>query len=225
MLKEPRSLQRNTSTVAIITRPPEIVALFNIPSGHPEMPFLRILFDSHPRPQLHPQGAAFIFFLDDEEGPVKYLSSLFQTDKSLVESRIWDASLLGQYTAHVLELNMTTQSDAARVFYHANIRILEEQANLRAATTRETTLSEENASLKRQMTVQQQRTDRAVAEEAASREELNRLRREVERLKRTTAHGQMLGTWVEPVAQSSGIPPRQSSSYVTPTHLRIGLIH
>jgi hypothetical protein len=25
--------------VAIITRPPEIVALFNIPSGDPEMPF------------------------------------------------------------------------------------------------------------------------------------------------------------------------------------------
>lgn len=220
MLKRSRSLQRDTSTVAIITRPPEIVALFNIPSGDPEMPFIRILFDSHPRPQLHPKGAAFIFFFDEEE-PVRYLSSLFQTDRSLVESRTWDASLLGQYTAHVLTHKTTSQSEGELVFYRANIRILEDQANLRAATAREAALGEETASLRRQLAVQQQRIDRVMAEETASRDELNYLRREVERLKRTTTQGQMPGAWLMP--WRSQTPPQGPSTYVTPTHLRIGL--
>lgn len=219
MLKEFRSLQRDTPTVAIITRPPEIVALFNIPSGEPEVPCIPILFDSHPRPHLHPKGAAFIFFFDEEQ-PVKYLSSLFQTDKSLVESRTWDASLLGQYTAHVLSFKMATRSEAELAFYRANIRVLEEQANLRDATARETALSEETASLKRQLAVQRQRIDRAIAEEMGTREELNDLRREVERLKRTTAHKKMPGAWAEPLPWRSGTPPRVPSTYVTPAHLR-----
>jgi hypothetical protein len=214
------SLHRDAPTVAIITRPPEIVALFNIPSGDPETPSLHILFDSHPRPHLHPRGAAFIFFLN-EEGPIKYLSSLFQTDRALVESRTWDASLLGQYTAHVLTRKMSTQFETERVSYQANIRLLEEQANLRAATTRETALNAEVSSLRRQTALQQQRIDRAMAEEVASREELRRLRSEVDRLKRNAAHGRMPGTWVEPASSENGTSSRGSgtSTYITLAHL------
>lgn len=204
--------------MAIITRPPEIVALFNIPSEDPGTPNIKILFDSHPRPHLHPRGAAFIIFLT-EEGPIEYLSSLFQTDKALVESRTWDASLLGQYTAHVLTLRVSTRSEAERAFYQANIRILEEQANSRAATARGTALSAENASLKRQIAAQQQRIDRGMADETASREELNHLRREVDRLKRNTAYERMPGAWVEPVFRKSGTPPQGPSTYVTLVHL------
>ena len=220
MLKKSSSLHNDTPTVAIITRPPEIVALFNIPSGEPEIPSLRILFDSHPRPHLHPRGAAFISFLD-EEGPIKYLSSLFQTDRALVESRTWDASLLGQYTAHVLARKMSAESDLGRVLYQANIRLLEEQANLRASIARETALSAEVSSLKRQVAVQQQQIDRAMAEETASREELNHLRSEVDRLKRTGAHGRMPGAWVETVSWESGTPSRGPgpSTYITLPHL------
>lgn len=186
------------------------------------MPFLRILFDSHPRPHLHPKGAAFIFFFDEQE-TVEYLSSLFQTDEALVESRIWDASLLGQYTAHVLALKTIAQADPERAFYDANIRILEEQANVRAAADREAGLGEENAALRRQMAVQQRQIERAAAYEAESRDELDRLRREVERLKRGTAHDHMPGAWVEPVSRRTVSPPRASSAYVTPKHLGIGL--
>jgi hypothetical protein len=222
MLKKARLLRGDTSTVAIITRPPEIVALFNISSGDPEMPSLPILFDSHPRPHLHPKGAAFIFFLN-EEGPIEYLSSLFQMDRSLVDSRTWDASLLGQYTAHVLKRKYATQFEAERAFYRANIRLLEEQANFRGATTREAALGEEVASLKRQIARRQQQIDRAMAEETASREEIRHLRREVERLRGSATHERMPGSWEEVSTQRSGSPPRTSSAYVILAHLRIGL--
>jgi len=188
------------------------------------MPVIRILFDSHPRPHLHPRGAALICFFD-EEGPVKYLSSLFQTDKALVESRTWDASLLGQYTAHVLKLRTASPYDAERAFYQANVRILEEQANLRVSIAREAALSEEVASVKRQLGLQQQRIDRAMAEETASREELGHLRHEVDRLKRITGHEKMPGAWVEPVFRRSGTPPRTPSTYVTPAYVYIGLTY
>ena len=215
MLRKSSSLHHDTCTVAIITRPPEIVALFNIPSGDPERPFVQILFDSHPRPHLHPRGAAFIFFLN-EEGPIKYLSSLFQMDRALVESRTWDASLLGQYTAHILTLKVPTEAEAHRAIYQANIRLLEEKANSRASVARETALSAEVSSLERKMAHQQQQIDRAMAEETASREELRYLRSEVDRLKRTASPERMPGAWVGPVSWNSGTPSRasESSSYI-----------
>lgn len=206
--------------MAIITRPPEIVALFNIPSGNPERPFIKILFDSHPRPHLHPRGAAFIFFLN-EEGPIKYLSSLFRTDRALVESRTWDASLLGQYTAHVLSLKSPTPAEIDRAIYQANICLLEEQANLRASLAKETALSAEVSSLERQVAHQQQQIDRAMAEETKSREELRYLRSEVDRLKRTAAPNRMPGEWVERESWQGGNSSRTpgSSTYFTPSHL------
>ena len=211
-------LRDDTYTVAIITRPPEIVALFNIPSGDPESPSIPILFDSHPRPHLHPRGAAFIFFLD-EEGPVQYLSSLFQTDRALVESKTWDASLLGQYTAHVLKLKMSTPDEHERALYQANIRVLVEQASLREAATREAVLSAEVASLRGQVAFQQQQVDRAIAGETASREELRFLRLEIERLKRAATYEESRGSWVEVVSRKGGSPQRKPSISLTLDYL------
>ena len=217
MLKTSSLLRDDAYTVAIITRPPEIVALFNIPTGNPEIPNVQILFDSHPRPHLHPKGAAFIFF-QNAEGPVEYLSSLFQTDKALVESKTWDASLLGQYTAHVLKLKMSTPAEAEQAFYQANIRFLVEQANMREVTRREAALSEEVASLRGRVAHQQLLLDRAMAEETASREELEFLRREVERLKRAAPHEQFAGSWVDVLSRRSGTLPQGPSKYVTLAH-------
>ena len=212
-------LRDDTYTVAIITRPPEIVALFNIPSGDPEIPNIPILFDSHPRPHLHPKGAAFIVFLN-EEGAIEYLSSLFQTDKALLESKTWDASLLGQYTAHILKLKMATPAEIEQAVCQANIRILMEQASLRESTTREATLSAEVASLRGRVALQQQRIDRAMAEETVSREELRSLRNEIERLRRGAAYEQRPGPWIEVRSRTSGTPSRK---YVKPAHLWIGV--
>ena len=205
-------LRDGTCTVAIITRPPEIAVLFDIPSGDPELSSLPIPFDSHPRPRLHPRGAAFICFLN-EEGPLEYLSSLFQTDKALVESKTWDASLLGQYTAHVLKLNVSTPAEHELAFYQANIRVLVEQASLREAKE---VLSAEVASLRRQV-------DRAMAADMASREELKLLRREIERLKRPATPDESRGSWVEVVSRKGRPPQRNPSISVTLDYLWIRL--
>ncbi len=218
MLKQSSVLRDDTYTVAIITRPPEIVALFNIPSGDTEIPNIPILFDSHPRPHLHPKGAAFINFLD-EEGAIEYLSSLFQTDKALVESQTWDASLLGQYTAHILKLKVWTEAENERAFCQANIRILMEQASLREATSREEALSAEVASLRGQVALQQQQIDRAMAEEMAARDELQSLRHEVAQLKGAASREQRPRLWSEVVPWTSGTPSRTPSKYVDLAHL------
>ena len=205
-------LRDGTCTVAIITRPPEIVALFDIPSGDPELSSIPILSDSHPRPHLHPRGATFICFLN-EEGSVEYLSSLFQKDKALVESKPWDASLLGQYTAHVLKLKMSTPAAHELAFYQANIRVLVEHSSLREAKE---VLSAEVASLKRQV---ERQVDRAMAAETASREELRILRREIERLKKAATHEESRGSWVEVVSRKGGSPQRKPSISVTLDYL------
>ena len=161
-------------------------------------------FDSHPRPHLHPRGATFIRF-PNEEGPVEYLSSLFQRDKALVESKPWDASLLGQYTAHVLKLKMSTPAAHELAFYQANIRVLAEQASLREAKD---VLSAEVASLRRQV-------DRAMAAETTSREELRILPREIERLKRAATPEESRGSSASVVSRESAPPPRKPSISVT----------
>jgi len=209
MLKKSSLLRNDIYTVTVITGPPGVVALFNVPSGDSESLSIPILFDSHPRPDLHPEGAAFIFFAD-EEGPIQYLSSLFQTDEELVEAKTRDISPLGRYTAHVLTLQLSTPAEAERAFYRANIRILVEQLNLRNTTTKDTALSAEVALLRGQMALQQRQMDRvmAMAEGMASREELIHLRREVEQLKRAATHEKV-------VSGRSGTLPRSSSMYVT----------
>ena len=220
MLKKSSSLHDDTPTVALISRPPEIVALFNIPSGDPESPSIQIIFDPHPRPYLHPRGATFISFLD-EEGPIKYLSSIFQKNRATVESRTWDASLLSQYTAHVLTRKMSAESDFLRVLYQANIGLLEEKTNPRADIAKKTALGAEVSSLKRQMALQQQQIDSAMEGETVSREELNQLRSEVDILKRTGDHERMPGAWVESESWESGTPSRAPgpSTYTTLSHL------
>ena len=179
------------------------------------MPFIQILFDSHPRPRLHPRGAAFIFFLN-EEGPVNCLSSLFRTDKTPMESKAWGVSNLGQYTAHVLKLKTPTPPVTEWAFYQANIRTIEESANPKVPTAREVALGEEVALLKRQMALQQQRLERTTAEEKVSHDELKHLCPEVGPIMGVTPLEPMPGAWVEePVSRRSGVLPRVPAMYVT----------
>lgn len=83
----------------VITRPPEIVACFYIvcpPSN------VFVIFDSHPRPHLHPDGAAFIFN-SSLEATASYLSQLLGYDPSLLADRNfqWQTQLLGQFSGHI----------------------------------------------------------------------------------------------------------------------------
>lgn len=110
-----------------------------------------------------------------------------------------------------LKLKMSTPAAAERAFYQANIRILMEQANLKAAAIREAALSAEVAMLRGLM-----------AEETASREELIFIRHEVGRLKSAAVHEQSPESCVEAVSWRSGTPPRRPLVYINLAHLLTG---
>jgi hypothetical protein len=150
-----------------------------------------ILFDPHPRPNLHPKGAAFISFLD-EDGAINYLSSLFQIDEALEESRTWDESLLAQHTAHILKLEAVTPAEAEQPFPKADIE----------------------GKLAPQQTIDRVKAERAKAERAKAkratlRDELWDLRCEVEQL--SAGYEQMP---VEVQHRMGGTPSRKLSRYV-----------
>ncbi|RUP48308.1 hypothetical protein BC936DRAFT_144724, partial [Jimgerdemannia flammicorona] len=77
---------------AIITKPPESIMI----AVHPDAERPIILFDSHPRPRLHPDGAAFVRF---PESPVlvTYLRHLFPRpqDLHLKDLDVYTATIMG----------------------------------------------------------------------------------------------------------------------------------
>ncbi|TFK66840.1 hypothetical protein BDN72DRAFT_127511 [Pluteus cervinus] len=92
-------LQESPETaVAVITRPPEIIACFKIPTSKSDV---YLIFDSHPRP-LHPRGAGFVFNTSAAE-TAKRLASILAFDSTLVEdpSMQWQAQLLGNCSSHI----------------------------------------------------------------------------------------------------------------------------
>ncbi|KAF8645632.1 hypothetical protein AX16_007714 [Volvariella volvacea WC 439] len=97
----------NRSTVAVITRPPEIICCFKIPTSRHNIFFA---FDSHPRP-LYPQGAGLIFTnsLDDM---AHRLDSILHVDSHLLKdsSMDWQTQLLNNYSGHIFIARDTTMT-------------------------------------------------------------------------------------------------------------------
>ncbi|CDO71361.1 hypothetical protein BN946_scf184908.g119 [Trametes cinnabarina] len=87
--------ERGVSACVVITRPPEIIACFCIADAGSSPLF--VIFDSHPRPDKHPQGAAFIFHRSITS-TTQYLSELLRYDADLLRELgvQWEAQLLSQ---------------------------------------------------------------------------------------------------------------------------------
>ncbi|KAI0824763.1 hypothetical protein BC628DRAFT_1419870 [Trametes gibbosa] len=125
--------ERGASACTIITRPPEILACFSI-ADVPAGTQLFIIFDSHPRPDKHPHGAAFIFFNSVRE-TARYLSSLLHFDEDILEEEgvQWQAQLLSQCSGDVFvasdtPVNGMQWADAA---LEASLQALSAQARVR----------------------------------------------------------------------------------------------
>lgn len=95
-----RRLQSTCSkaTVAVITRPPEIICIIKVPCQGTDV---FVIFDSHPRTK-HPDGAGLIFNTSPS-ATARYLSDLLKFDPGLLEdpSLQWQAQLLANYSAHM----------------------------------------------------------------------------------------------------------------------------
>lgn len=87
----------------MITKPPEIMAVFAIATNQPSPrpPVVFAVFDSHSRPTHHPNGAAFSFFGNAADAAA-YLSSLLSFDPEILKDprMQWQAQLLSQFSAH-----------------------------------------------------------------------------------------------------------------------------
>lgn len=133
------------ASCAVITRPPEIISCFYIPYKDT---CLYVIFDSHPRPNVHPNGAAFIIYAY-AAAAASYLAELMAFDPALLAERgvQWQAQLLGHFSGHIFLAppdapDARSWEDAA---LEASLQLLSARA---AATTRENELQSEITALR-----------------------------------------------------------------------------
>ncbi|KAG8874554.1 hypothetical protein FRB98_008354, partial [Tulasnella sp. 332] len=168
-----------TSSAAIITKPPEILAVFAIATHQPppDPPQVFIVFDSHSRPDHHPTGAAFSFF-GTLETAAAYLSDLLSVDPDLLnDPRMqWQAQLMSQYSAHFFvarsapEQLFPGEEKLPDPLYEANISVLELKSSLNETKASVTDLETRNLEVE--------------SENIRLKDELNELRRQFSLLSR-----------------------------------------
>ncbi len=131
----------------IITRPPEIIACFSITDAPAE---LYIIFDSHPRPQKHPYGAALIF-KNNIEDTAEYLTNLLRYDERLLsDSAIqWQAQLLAHVSGEIFVATDAVRSSAdwANTALDTSLQVLDLQARVRELESRNQNLEDDNSYL------------------------------------------------------------------------------
>ncbi len=143
LLSTPRDLEfaSDNTSVAVITRPPEIIACAKVPT--PEQN-IYVIFDTHPRPT-HPDGSG-ITFLATVESAAKRLSDILSVDTRLLsESGLqWQAQLLANFSAHVFILNdkwSTDPADLKQALLESSVTILTLQAQLSDLESRNQSLT------------------------------------------------------------------------------------
>ncbi|KZT12603.1 uncharacterized protein LAESUDRAFT_739975 [Laetiporus sulphureus 93-53] len=141
-----------SSTCAIITRPPEIVACVKLATNKSDV---FVIFDSHPRPQKHPNGAAFIF-QPSVVAAASYLAELFSyDDRLLMDSSVqWQAQLLAHFSAHIFTARdtMGTTAELAEAVLEASLEVLNLRARVLELESHAGDLEVENTQLSEDVT-------------------------------------------------------------------------
>ena len=113
-----------------------------------------VIFDSHPRPDLHPRGAAFIFN-SSVQSTASYLSELLGYDRALLADRNiqWQAQLLGNFSGHIfIARNVPNLQDEPDYWLGATIEAslegLARTAENAELKLRNTELADENTRLR-----------------------------------------------------------------------------
>ncbi|KZT41587.1 hypothetical protein SISSUDRAFT_1042668 [Sistotremastrum suecicum HHB10207 ss-3] len=124
-------------SAVVITRPPEIIAVFHIlMTDHDRLTSVFAVFDSHPRPAKATRGASFIFH-PSVDAAAGYLSQLFYVDPALRTGiSTWEAELLSQFAADCFTLpdDYDANSDA-RGAYEANLELFRLRREMRENPT------------------------------------------------------------------------------------------
>ncbi|KAI0353495.1 hypothetical protein OH77DRAFT_1427184 [Trametes cingulata] len=143
--------ERGASACMIITRPPEIIACFSIADvGSP----LFVIFDSHPRPDKHPDGAAFILY-NSMRSTARYLADLLQYDERLLrDSEVqWQTQLLAHCSGDVFVASDAPVNGAewAETALEASLHALKLQAQVRSLELKAEGLEDEKKRLKEEV--------------------------------------------------------------------------
>jgi len=163
-----RDLGRTSSScaVAVVTRPPEIIACLKITNSGGNT---FVIFDSHPRLD-HPDGAALILVNSVEEAATRLSAILPYDDALMCDERLqWQAQLLGQFSSHTFIAREFDSSPKAMTYLvaDASLTILSLQAKVAALESQNSFLMSEN---KRLETEAEQTEDTRTALEAQLRE-------------------------------------------------------
>lgn len=136
---------RRISTCAVLTRPPEIICCFYL-FGTPKDIF--VIFDSHPRPEVHPWGAGFVFKTSRDE-MADYLTQLLPFDDRVLEGGVqWQAQLLGNMSGHTLIARDKPSTSVDGDIITASLEILDLKSELLQIKIEKDALAEENKRLK-----------------------------------------------------------------------------
>lgn len=108
-----------------------------------------VIFDSHPRPAIHPDGAAFVFETSVDEA-ASYLTRLLPFDDRVLEGGVqWQAQLLGNLIAHTIIARDDPDTPTIdHELMRASIEILTLKSDLHRAITENNTLVDENKQLR-----------------------------------------------------------------------------
>ncbi|KAI0317531.1 hypothetical protein OF83DRAFT_1120887 [Amylostereum chailletii] len=139
-----------TSAAVIITRPPEIIACLNLRLSKSASVF--IVFDSHPRPNIYPDGAGVICNTSIEATAHRLTEILPVIDLPRGELQ-WQAQLLANYSGHVFvpRPSAPTPAHLVQVVLDSSLQILTLRSEVASLAAQNTSLATETKRLEGQL--------------------------------------------------------------------------
>jgi hypothetical protein len=124
-------------------------------------PHVYIVFDSHARPNHHPNGSAFLFFADVTDA-ASYLTELLRVDESLLDQRDlrWQSEMLAAYSAHIFtQANLDDDEDPGRrtkwntldTLYETTVELVQARGRTKSLEQKLTELRGENSRLSQKL--------------------------------------------------------------------------
>lgn len=115
-------------------------------------PHVYIVFDSHARPDSHPNGSAFLFF-PDAAGAATYLADLLHVDESLLGQRDlkWQSEMLTAYSAHIFTQPSPDEEEDPRLrtpwsmLYETSVDVVQARGRVKSLEQKLVDLRNENS--------------------------------------------------------------------------------
>ncbi|KAL6309201.1 hypothetical protein BKA93DRAFT_425367 [Sparassis latifolia] len=150
LLKDMKAIP--VSCVAVITRPPEIIACLKLSVG-PQTVF--IVYDSHCRPS-HPEGAGFTLSSSIRDTAV-ILSDILPVDSHLLShgDLQWQAQLLANCSGHIFVSRglLSTSADLTQTVIETSLTLLALRAEVNDLKSQQSELAAENKRLLTEMEI------------------------------------------------------------------------